>query len=543
MKFDHFIGSTDSDTTDYESVHIDLSDDDRNDQQPQAQASPTAAPAVPNDDDDWHTQVKKPVRLKFRGKEEVHVPTPPATTPTEFFQLFFNDDLLQNILQFTNGKAETLSHNKPQPRRSPLNKFKPLTMQELKNFLGINMLMGNIQMPTLKHYWQVKNKLYHHPIIGNTMSRNRFLLLLRSLRFYDTSKTDTSKKDKIQYVLTHLLENFQKFYSPCKQLSVDEALLGFKGRLSYKQYIPLKRSRFGIKLYELSTSSGYVLDVMIYTGKGTVMDDRKRGHGFQVVKKLMHRYRKRGHALFLDNYYTSIDLAEYLYREGTQITGTIKSNRKGIPLFVTKEPLKKGETIFARKKHLLIQRWSDKKQVFMISTRHNGDLAMVRNKFGAERLKPECVIEYNKHMGGIDRVDQITSYYTSARKTVRWQLKLFFHLMDLSLWNAAFLYNFEKPKKEKFTYLKFRDSVISNFIAERPPPSAVPATIDVESSNQHLPKKMMKRRRCRYCALKKKRSATFFFCETCSKPNNIVPLCTKNDCFVKFHKEKLYRNL
>lgn len=170
----------------------------------------------------------------------------------------------------------------------------------------------------------------------------------------------------------------------------------------------------------------------------------------------MHHYQKKGHALFLDNYYTSI------FREGTEMTGKIKSNRKGIPHFVTSEPLKKGETVFAKKKHLLIQRWCDKKQVFMISTRHYGDQAMVRNKFGVERLKPHCVIEYNKHMGSIDRVDQLTSYYTSARKNIRWQLKLFFHLMDLSLWKAVYLYNFEKPKHERFIYLNFHDSVIAS---------------------------------------------------------------------------------
>lgn len=41
----------------------------------------------------------------------------------------------------------------------------------------------------------------------------------------------------------------------------------------------------------------------------------------------------------MDNFYTSIPLAEALYRLGTQITSTLRSNQIRIP-----EPLKKNET-------------------------------------------------------------------------------------------------------------------------------------------------------------------------------------------------------
>lgn len=183
----------------------------------------------------------------------------------------------------------------------------------------------------------------------------------------------------------------------------------------------------------------------------------------------------------------------------------------------------------------------------MISTRHNGDAELVTNKFGATNVKPACVIEYNKHMGGINKADQLTSYYTSARKTIRWQLKVFFHLVDLSLWNAVYMYNFGKPKKQQMTYLKFRDSVVTAFLAEDavpdPPPQAR-RNLQESCPGMHLPKKMPKRQRCRYCALKRKRPATFFCCACCSTDDRTVSLCTgKTDCFTKFHEERLYRNL
>lgn len=110
--------------------------------------------------------------------------------------------------------------------------------------------MGNVKAPSLKHYWMSsKSPQYYHPIFGNTMARNWFEAILRALRFYNQIDQTVLKKDKVNYIITHCVKNFRKVYSPPKQLSIDEALLGFKRRLSYRQYSPMKKQRFGIKLY------------------------------------------------------------------------------------------------------------------------------------------------------------------------------------------------------------------------------------------------------------------------------------------------------
>ena len=55
-----------------------------------------------------------------------------------------------------------------------------------------------------------------------------------------------------------------------KDICVDENLLLYKGRLSWIQYMPLKRFIFGIKCFELCESStGYVWNIIIRTGKDT----------------------------------------------------------------------------------------------------------------------------------------------------------------------------------------------------------------------------------------------------------------------------------
>jgi hypothetical protein len=41
---------------------------------------------------------------------------------------------------------------------------------------------------------------------------------------------------------------FSKFYNPSKNLATDEVIVSFKARVIFKQYIPKKRKRFGIKI-------------------------------------------------------------------------------------------------------------------------------------------------------------------------------------------------------------------------------------------------------------------------------------------------------
>ena len=59
-------------------------------------------------------------------------------------------------------------------------------------------------------------------------------------------------------------QKFNSVYYPPKNLTVDESLVLYKGRLLFKQYIRTKRSRYGIKMFELATADGILLDFMIY---------------------------------------------------------------------------------------------------------------------------------------------------------------------------------------------------------------------------------------------------------------------------------------
>lgn len=285
----------------------------------------------------WTNTNNVPPLHDFIGQEKVNLLT---NDPVDIFSNIFDNDLLNKIVTWTNKKAIIIRGN-PLPKYALLNKWENIDIDELKKFLGLCMLMGNINLPSIKHYW-TKGGLYEQPAFRRTMSRNRFESILRCVCFYDPD-TDCmgNRMHKIQNVLNHILENSNKVYGPGKSLSLDEAMILFRGRLSFRQYIKSKAHKYGIKLYELTTSDGYILNIIIYQGKGTLIDHNK-GHTFEVVKKLMHNYIDKGHILFLDNFYNSVELSEYLMEHKTNMCGTLQANRYGNPKVVVEAPLKRG---------------------------------------------------------------------------------------------------------------------------------------------------------------------------------------------------------
>lgn len=78
--------------------------------------------------------------------------------------------------------------------------------------------------------------------------------------------------------------------------------------------------------------------------------------------------------------------------------------------------LKKGEVQTRSSRGLLALRWRDKKDIFMLSTKHLNanmvDTGKIRSKKRSdvqERIiKPNCVIDYNQGTGGVDRQDPTT---------------------------------------------------------------------------------------------------------------------------------------
>ena len=102
--------------------------------------------------------------------------------------------------------------------------------------------------------------------------------------------------------------------NPSPNLSVDETMVGFRGRFGAKQYITNKPTKDGVKAFTLVDSkNGYILKILLYTGGDTLDNsDSQQCHLPQparIVLTLSNDYLDQGRTIFTDRYYTSIPLA------------------------------------------------------------------------------------------------------------------------------------------------------------------------------------------------------------------------------------------
>lgn len=61
----------------------------------------------------------------------------------------------------------------------------------------------------------------------------------------------------------------------------------------------------------------------------------------------MEPYINLGRCLYIDNWYSSVELAEKRIKENTHMVGTLRANRRGNPPDVITKKLKKGK-LFAQ---------------------------------------------------------------------------------------------------------------------------------------------------------------------------------------------------
>ena len=79
--------------------------------------------------------------------------------------------------------------------------------------------------------------------------------------------------------INKLKQNFQAAYYPHCQVSIDEAMILFKGRSSMKQYVRLKPVKCGFKVWAMANAlNGYVYNFNVYTEAGE-SSEREKGLG------------------------------------------------------------------------------------------------------------------------------------------------------------------------------------------------------------------------------------------------------------------------
>lgn len=451
--------------------------------------------------------------------------------PIDFFLLFVDDEILQVMVTETNRYATQNLTNPELEAKARIRQWKNTNPYELKQFLGVLIWMGLVQMPHLHSYWS-KKKIYSN-YVKKIMSRNRFQLLLSMWHFSDNEDfSDTSKLRKLSPLLNHLKSKYQSVIVPEQNICIDETLVPFRGRLAFRQYIKNKRHKFGIKLFKLCTKGGYTYNLSVYCGKE---GDNQEPVPTRVVKNLLADLLDKGYILYTDNYYTSVSLAHKLLAQNTHLVGTLRKNRKYNPKDVIDQKLNKGDTI-ARESNtgVIVSKWKDKRDVLMLSTKHVNENVTVQTR-NTEVLKPKVVVDYNNSKAFIDLSDQLKSYNSSLRRGIKWYRKLAIEmLLGTSIVNAHMVYSAVTTNKISIT--SFKEILCEQLLdINKFDNIAVP-----DNGEKHILEETENRRRCVECYRKlsesegrkaaQRKSKNIKLCCSACKKNYCMP------CFFEVHQ-------
>ncbi|XP_017797033.1 PREDICTED: piggyBac transposable element-derived protein 4-like, partial [Habropoda laboriosa] len=350
--------------------------------------------------------------------------------------------------------------------RSTWNKWIDVTKEELTAFLGVVLNMGTIPVPNMQYYW-TKDHIGNIPFFRDTFRRERFFQIFWMLHLNENISTNRNVSTRIQKVsnfLDYIGDKFRAYFTPDREISIDESVVKFKGKISFITYNPKKPTKWGIRIYVLILSdshTGYIYAMLPYYGSVTteILIRPDLPVSSRIVLQLYHTLltanpEAKGYHIFTDRFFTGIPLAQELLKLNCYLTGTINTNRKYIPAMIKKPALTKNNIVAAyRSGAILLLAWRDKRIVTMLSSYNtSGTTITERRKKQAGTVnivKPNVVINYNTNMGGVDKADQLASSYCFMRKSCKWWRKLFFWGLEICAINSYILYKVSARRESR----------------------------------------------------------------------------------------------
>lgn len=127
----------------------------------------------------------------------------------------------------------------------------------------------------------------------------------------------------------------------------------------------------------------------------------------ELIRHLLNILNKES-IIYLDNFYTSIYLAEFSRQNNTDIGWGLKESECPVKL-------QKNEKTARFKNKLVILKMKDKKDVVMVSSIYNDEKTMVEKR-GGRQEKLNVILNYNKEMGGIDMGNGLMVAYSIDSK-------------------------------------------------------------------------------------------------------------------------------
>ncbi|XP_041648942.1 pogo transposable element derived with ZNF domain b isoform X1 [Cheilinus undulatus] len=465
----------------------------------------------------------------------------------DFFSLLFPPTLFDLITKETNAHAKIcryLGCGKAD--------WVPVSIHEIKGFLGLVILMGIQTLPDLSHYWSW-NHYDNSYTFYRTMTFKRFKQIASNIRMgsftTDEYRGSTQPADPL-HIFRPMLDivggaMWNTYKANCC-LTIDRALLPTLEDESCSQAPP--------QVWLLCDSkSGYCHRLFIQGG-----GQGGREPGFTVVPELVRGLEDKHHQLYLANSLASVPLMQKLLDQGIYASSSFPPPNPILPraLWNDGELEKAGDFLQRQCGPLLATRWRDTKEMGCLSTNAipgEADTVWRRSQTKVGGLdpidRPMAFRLLQENMRGVDICKQLLACNPlgGIPQDQHWR-SLFWFLVNLCVVNAFIV--LRESRKENppswvqdglFTQVNFRKRLGSQLTkcaqkyfettetaSNRP---AKTETVEDSVKQRHRMAKVSNiSKRCKNCNLKNIRHESVYGCIVC-KAN----LCKQPSCFWEFH--------
>lgn len=467
-----------------------------------------------------------------------------VSSPYESWSLFMDIEMLQHIVTCTNIKITSMQINYERERDCGIT-----NVIELRALFGVMYIIGlhKSSHTCIDDIWITDGTGLD--FCRAVMSKQRFQFLLRALRFDDihtrTERYVTDKLAPIRWVYESFVNNCEKYYTNTECVTIDEMLESFRGSCRFRQYMPSKPAKYGIKLFSLvDAASFYTKKLEIYVGKqpeGPFYQDTSTK---SVVQRLIAPISGTGRNVTMDNWFTSVTLADDLLRDhNLTLVGTLRKNKPEIPNEFKNKNMQEHKTTFGFQPTKTLLSYCSKKNKFviMLSTMHHSGVV----DDTSDKKLPEIIEFYNKTKGGVDVVDKLIGTYSVARVCRRWPLRLLFTFLDVGALNAHIILDTVNTanKFQRKVFLKtLAFELCRQALQSRATITTLPRDLkqcirrftppfqDMSTNDTGL---VPMRKRCIHCPRRtdRKFKSICYFCKGNICPNHTKAICT--DCVQK----------
>jgi hypothetical protein len=407
-------------------------------------------------------------------------PGVPTSFPTILQCIFKTTAMSQDWFQRLASQSNKFARKNMMERNSTLylgHKWKNITVPEMVRFFGI-MLRISLEPRKMGGYslYFTDSPTVHigdgysielrgfDPWAKEIMSLVRFKQIRSAFHPEAENSICNDKCHQLRHFIRMFNSKAKNVFSLGPNVSFDEGGIAMRSRYCpVRQYNKDKPDKFRVDFFIMADAKHYFLyHLDVYQGKNRAnIDIDTTLHNLPTTQKAVaNAIVKSGIAndpdgaryIFMDNRYAAPQLFGLMQTNyNIKGVGTCKANRKGFESdrlkLANNVPRGTFKRLVDNRLGMVITRWKDNRALQVVSTIMAKGIGDVQRRVGRDKITVRCpndIIQYQKHMGGVDRGDQhrvMGAGFANVAHFKKWYKKAFLGICDFSLLQAFTAWN------------------------------------------------------------------------------------------------------